>query len=81
MTTIHGGFTATNVCSEIINSNLITVYDFQSNTFSHNTPLLESFDDHLFLLAEDKIFVLGGRVELCGADEPTSRMHIGVFEK
>ncbi|MCX6878551.1 MAG: hypothetical protein NTW21_32765, partial [Verrucomicrobia bacterium] len=80
ITTVNGGFAVTDVNSDFQISNLITVYDIQSNTISYNTPLPEPFDDHLFLLAEDKIFTLGGRI-VFGSDVPTSRMIIGTFSK
>ena len=62
MTTIHGGFTVTNASSEIVRSQFVTIYDIESNTISTNAPLPVGFTDHLFLLAEDRIFALGGRI-------------------
>lgn len=81
LTTVHGGFSFTNLNTEIVRSDLVTVYDTQSNSFSQNTPMPEVFSDHLFLLAEDKIFALGGRVGPVVSEEPTSRMFIGAFEE
>ncbi|MCF7674242.1 MAG: hypothetical protein K9M97_02770 [Akkermansiaceae bacterium] len=80
--TVDGSFTITDIDRDIVLSDIVTVYDIQNNVISHNTTLPEVFDDHLFLLVEDEIFALGGRV---GPDvfdsEPTSRMIIGTFSK
>jgi Galactose oxidase, central domain len=80
MTTVHGGFSITNIEAEIVRTDTVTAYDTHSNSFSQNPPLPEVFGDHLFLLVEDKLFAIGGRNDpLLSSEVPTSRMFIGTF--
>jgi len=80
-TTLDGGFTAINE-SNFTRTDLVSVYDIASNVLSFNTPLPEAFGDHLFLLAEDKIFALGGKLgPLDDSEVRSSRMVIGTFDK
>ncbi|MCX6879142.1 MAG: hypothetical protein NTW21_35850, partial [Verrucomicrobia bacterium] len=80
LTTADGSFTVTDIESDLVGSDQITVYDIENNTFSHNAPLPESFNSHLFLLAGDKLLSLGGKIAP-GSDVLTSRMIIGTFSK
>jgi len=81
LTTVHGGFSLTNLNNVIVLSDTVTIYDTESNSFSQNKRLPEAFAHHLFLLIADKLFAIGGEVGPFGAEERTSRMFIGVFEE
>lgn len=82
-TTSDGEFLVPDLGSALVNTNLVTVYDIQKNTFSHNAPLPEAFDRHLFLLAGHELFALGGAStpDPFGDHNRTSRMVVGRFEE
>jgi hypothetical protein len=80
-TTKDGSFTA-DTESDLTRTDLVTIYDIASNTVGDNTPLPEAFGDHLFLLAEDRMYALGGKQgELGGSEMRSARMVFGTFGK
>jgi hypothetical protein len=80
-TTIDGGFTPTSE-SDFTRPERVAVYAIASGTLGYNTPLPEAFGDHLFLLAEDRLFALGGKLgELGGSETRSGRLMIGTFSK
>lgn len=63
----------------VLLSDLVTVYDIEENTFSHNTSLPQSVTEHLFLLGEDQLLLLGGQIAPYETDTLTATMFSGAF--